>query len=203
MMTRALNNVRDLNATAAMQIRSACRRPTRSPVALVQAAPLRPHRLLLRRHLPEHHRLVCVDRCARAHATTACAILRRPRHLLRRRPHRHLRRHVHARQHRLACSTGFSSAEAAVPADEQGAAADGDGHHLTMMLATVVTALMDARHFNLLFCFLQWCALVWYIASYIVRPEDHLECLGKAANSAANSVVIRGRLSLTCACVCV
>lgn len=63
--------------------------------------------------------------------------------------------------------------------------------YLTMMLSTVVTALMDGPSILiLLFCFLQWCALVWYIASYIPYGQKIIsKCLGKAANSAANSVV--------------
>ena len=71
--------------------------------------------------------------------------------------------------------------------------------YLTMMLSTVVTALMDGPSILiLLFCFLQWCALVWYIASYIPYGQKIIsKCLGKAANSAANSTTSAAYLYIT------
>ena len=42
------------------------------------------------------------------------------------------------------------------------------GIYLTMMLVTIVAAVAGAPTFLvLLFIFVQWCALVWYLASYI------------------------------------
>ena len=132
-----------------------------------------------------------MDRCARR-ATTACAILRRP-------PTSSAGGHIgtFGVTYTLGnivslCSTGFligpkRQCRQMSKARRRTATAI----YLTMMLSTVVTALMDGPSILiLLFCFLQWCALVWYIASYIPYGQKIIsKCLGKAANSAANSVV--------------
>jgi len=60
--------------------------------------------------------------------------------------------------------------------------------YIFMMFATVICAFAGGPKFLvLIFIFMQWCALVWYIASYIPYGRKMLsKMMSKAASSASN-----------------
>jgi hypothetical protein len=59
------------------------------------------------------------------------------------------------------------------------------GIYLTMMIVTIILALNDGPGLVVLLCvFLQWCAMVWYVASYIPFGQRMItRVLGSTASS--------------------